>query len=70
MYSRAPTFDLFGSLFPVWLLCIGAAVVLTLVARYLLIRTGLDGCLGPRVVIYSSLALLFACSVWLAFFDY
>lgn len=70
MFPRAPTFDLFGSLFPVWLLCIGAAILLTLAARYLLIRAGLDAYVGPRVVIYPSLAVLFACGIWLAFFNY
>jgi hypothetical protein len=70
MFSRAPTFDVFGSLFPVWLPCIAAAILLTLAARYLLIRAGLDGYLGPRVVVYPGLAVLLACSIWLLFFNY
>jgi hypothetical protein len=70
MFARAPTFDIFGSLFPVWLLCMGAAIPLTLAARALLIRAGLDAHLGPRVVVYPGLAVLFACSIWLVFFNY
>jgi hypothetical protein len=52
------------------MLCIAAAVLLTLAARFVLIRTRLDGELGPRVVIYPSMVALFACAIWLVFFDY
>ena len=70
MLSHSPSLDLFGSFFPIWMLCIAAAVLLTLAARFVLIRARLDGELGPRVVIYPSMVALFACAIWLAFFDY
>jgi hypothetical protein len=70
MFSHAPSLDVFGSFFPIWMLCIAAAIVLTLAARLLLIRARLDGELGPQVIVYPSLAALFACAIWLVFFDY
>jgi hypothetical protein len=70
MFSHAPSLDVFGSFFPIWLLCIAAAILLTLAVRFLLIQARLDGELGPRVIVYPSLAALFACAIWLVFFDY
>ena len=70
MFSHAPSFDIFGSFFPIWMLCIGAAVLLTLVVRLVLVRMRLDGELGPRVIIYPSMVALFACAIWLVFFNY
>jgi len=68
--SHAPSLDIFGSFFPIWMLCIGTGVLLTLLVRFVLIRARLDQELGPRIIIYPSLAALFACAVWLVFFDY
>lgn len=70
MFSHSPSLDVFGSFFPIWMLCILGAVVLTLVIRFVLIRARLDGELGPRVVVYPSMVALFACAIWLVLFDY
>lgn len=70
MFSHAPALDVFGSFFPVWMLCIAVAVVLTLAARFLLLRTSLEADLGPRIIVYPSMVALFACAIWLLFFDY
>ncbi len=69
MFSHAPALDIFGSFFPIWMLCIGAAVLLTLLLRFVLVRIRLDQELGPRVIIYPSMVALFACSIWLVFFN-
>lgn len=70
MYFHAPSFDVFGSFFPVWTVCIGAAILLTLAIRFLVTRTRLDEVLGPRIVLYPSLVALFACAIWLFVFKY
>jgi hypothetical protein len=70
MLSHSPWLDVSGSFFPIWMLCIAAAVLLTLAARFILIRARLNGELGPRVVIYTSMVTLFACAIWLVVFDY
>ena len=70
MFEYAPSVDLFGSFFPIWMVCVAAAAVLTLAARFLLIRLGLDDQLGPRLIVYPSMVTLFACTIWLVFFPY
>jgi len=70
MFDHAPSVDVFGSFFPIWMVCIAAAVILTLAARFLLIRARLDNELGPRIIIYPSMVTLFACTIWLVFFRY
>ena len=57
--SLAPSIPLFGSYFPAWLLCLFAAIVLTLVARALLVATGIDEILRWRGPVYMSMSLAF-----------
>ena len=68
MFSRAPSFDLFGSVVPVWMICIVAAILLTIAVRGLLARVNLEADLGPRALIYPSMVTLFACGIWLVLF--
>ena len=70
MFEYAPSVDLFGSFFPIWMVCIAAAAALTLAARWVLVRVQLDNELGPRLIVYPSLLTLFACTIWLVFFQY
>ena len=69
MSSRSPLVDVFGSFFPVWMLCIAIAIVLTLAVRFVLVRVHLDEELGARAVVYPSLVALLACTFWLVFFN-
>lgn len=45
-------------------------MILTLGARFVLARLKLDRETGPPVLIYSSLAVLFTCTIWLVLFNY
>ncbi|HLH78323.1 MAG TPA: YtcA family lipoprotein [Candidatus Binataceae bacterium] len=65
----APVIDLAGADFPAWMLCGMAGAVLTGVLRPLFVALRLEPHLGPLVVIYPCLALLWACLIWLAFFN-
>ena len=64
--GRAPSFDVLGSFFPAWLVCLALSLVLTAAARWLLVRL--------RIVIavpgltYPSLTALLAFTLWLALF--
>ena len=69
-FERAPSVDVFGSFFPIWMFCFVAGIVLTLAVRFVLIRVRLDEELGPRAVVYPSMVALFACSIWLVWFRY
>jgi len=64
--SRAPSFDILGSYFPAWLICLALGVVLTAAIRWLLLRFQI-GLVFP-IVVYPSLTALFAFGMWLVFY--
>ena len=65
--SRAPTFDIMGSLFPAWIVCLVVGILLAVIARGLLLRAKII-LLWP-VLIYPSLAAFFTFLLWLIFFS-
>jgi hypothetical protein len=65
--ERAPSFDVVGSFFPAWLFCVAVAVVLAVLARWLLLRFGIV--LAPPILIYPSLTAMFGFALWLIFFS-
>ncbi len=67
--GRAPTFNILGSFFPAWLVCIVAGVVLATVAYRVLVLLKLDQEIAWSIVVYPSIALCFACVLWLIFFS-
>jgi hypothetical protein len=64
--SRTPSIDILGSFFPAWLVCFGAASLLTALTRLVLMR--LQVRLDLPVLAYPSLAALLTFSLWLMFF--
>ncbi len=66
--DRAPSIDIIGSFFPVWMICLTLAIVLTFVVRYLLVRYQLESEVGPVALFYPSVVVLFTCVLWLIFF--
>jgi YtcA-like protein len=64
--ARAPSFDIMGSFFPAWLICLAVALLLTVLARWLLLRLRI-ALLFP-VLVYPSLTALLTFALWLAFF--
>jgi hypothetical protein len=64
----APSIPLFGSYFPAWLVCLFAAIVLTLMTRALLVVTGIDDILRWRVPVYMSMSLAFTYLSLIVFF--
>ena len=67
--ARAPSFNILGSFFPAWLICMIVGVVLATVTRWLFARYNLDSDLPWRIVMYPCLAAFFAFTIWLVFFD-
>jgi hypothetical protein len=65
--SRAPSFDILGSFFPAWLVCLVVSLLLTFGARWVLSRMGVV--LAVPVLTYPSLTALFTFALWLAFFQ-
>ena len=65
---RAPSVDIIGSFFPVWMICLALAIVLAFLVRYLLVRYRLESEVGPVALFYPSAVVLFTCLLWLIFF--
>jgi YtcA family len=63
--ARAPSFDILGSFFPAWLLCIGVATLLAVLSLRVLRRY--VEIVWP-VLVYPSLMAIFAFALWLALF--
>ena len=64
--GRAPSFDVLGSFFPAWLVCLALGLVLTAAARWVLLR--LQILIALPIVTYPSLTGLFTFAIWLALF--
>jgi YtcA family len=67
--SGSPTFNILGSYFPSWLVCVGIAIGLTFLAHLLIARRKLADELWPLPMVYSSLLCFFSCTLWLLFFE-
>jgi hypothetical protein len=66
---RSPTFNILGSFFPSWLLCLVAGILLASIANRIFARFALDEEILWPVVVYPCLALFFACTLWLILFS-
>ena len=64
--NRAPSFDILGSFFPAWLVCLAAAILLTVLARWLLARLRIAVALP--ILVYPGLTAFFTFALWLIFF--
>jgi YtcA family len=67
--SRAPTFNILGSFFPSWLICLVSGILLAAIANRIFARFALDKEILWPVVVYPCLALFFACALWLILFS-
>jgi hypothetical protein len=64
-----PVINIAGANFPAWLFCAIAGVALAAAMRPLLVASRLEPYLGPLPLIYSCLAVLLGCVVYLMFFN-
>ena len=64
-----PVVDIAGANFPAWLICAIAGIALAAMLRTLLVAIRIEPYLGPLTVVYSCLALLLSCIVWMIFFN-
>jgi hypothetical protein len=66
--ARAPSVDILGSFFPIWMVCLTVAVIVAFFARKVLVRSKLESHVGPVALFYPSLVVLLSCLLWLTFF--
>ena len=64
--SKAPAFDIMGSLFPAWILCIALGILMAAFAHWLLSRWRVR-LLFPMLA-YPCLVAVFTFTIWLIFF--
>ena len=64
--ALSPSVNILGSFFPAWLVCLAVAILLTFLARWLLLR--LHIAVVVPILVYPSLTFLFAFALWLIFF--
>jgi len=64
--SRAPSFDILGSFFPAWLVCLASGLLFTVAARWMFLRVGVV--LALPILAYPSLTALFTFALWLTLF--
>ena len=65
--SQPPSYDIEGSLFPGWLVCVAAGVVLSATGRSLLLRARIT--IAFPALVYPCLAAAFTFAIWLIFFQ-
>jgi hypothetical protein len=61
--SRSPDYDILGSLFPAWLVCVALGALLAVVVRFILVRFRI-GLLYPLLA-YLCMAAVFTFAIWL-----
>ena len=64
--SRAPSFDILGSFFPAWLVCVVLGLLFTFATRQVLLRAHIV--FAVPILTYPSLTAMFTFALWLAFF--
>jgi hypothetical protein len=67
--SGPPVFNVLGSYFPSWLVCLAISIGLTLLAHMFVTTKKLADELWPLSIVYSALLCLFSCTLWLIFFE-
>ncbi len=64
-----PVVNIAGANFPAWLLCAIVGAVFAAAFRPLFAASRIEPHLGPLLLIYPCLALLFGCAIYLIFFN-
>jgi len=67
--SHSPDFNILGSYFPAWLLCITVGIVLTTLIYWLLQRMQLEAEVRPSILVYPCMAAFLAFTLWLMLFS-
>jgi hypothetical protein len=67
--GRAPSFNILGSYFPAWLICMVIGIVLAAIANLVLKHFKLDKEIPWVIVVYPCMAAFFAFTLWLLFFS-
>jgi hypothetical protein len=61
--SRSPDYDIMGSLFPAWLVCVTVGILLAVAVRFTLVRLKVS--LIYPLLAYPCMAAVFTFAIWL-----
>ena len=67
--SAPPVFNVLGSYFPSWLVCLAISIGLTFLAHVFVATKKIADELWPLSIVYSALLCFFTCTLWLVFFE-
>jgi hypothetical protein len=67
--GRAPSFNVLGSYFPAWLLCIFAGIAGASIVASILSRLGMRSFIRWTILVYPCLAASIAFTLWLFLFS-
>lgn len=67
--KHSPSFNLVGSYFPAWMVCLPFSILLTISIRVLVLRLGLKDYVRPAFLSYFGLWAFFTFGLWLLFFS-
>jgi hypothetical protein len=67
--GRAPSFNILGSFFPAWLICMIAGILLAATVNWILSALKLEKLISWSILVYPCLAAFFAFTLWLVFFS-
>jgi len=67
--GRAPSFNILGSFFPAWLICMIVGIVLAAVVNWVLTTLKQEKLISWGILVYPCLAAFFAFTLWLIFFS-
>lgn len=67
--GRAPSFNIFGSFFPAWLICMVIGIILAAIVNWALTALKLEKLISWGILVYPCLAAFFAFILWLVFFS-
>jgi hypothetical protein len=64
-FCCGPVINLWGAYWPAWVPCLVGGILLALISRKVLSWVRLELHLGPLVLVYPMLVVLYASSLWL-----
>jgi YtcA family len=67
--GRAPSFNIVGSFFPAWLICMIFGVLCAAAVNWILAALKLEKLIVWGILVYPCLAVFFAFTLWLLFFS-
>jgi len=67
--GRAPSFNILGSFFPAWLICMVIGILLAAIVNWILTALKLEKLILWGILVYPCLAAFFAFTLWLVFFS-